>query len=99
MERRKMVLAILASPLALLRPKRRQEERTFYSVERGDLLWRAWLDCVDQGHCVSCKTGRNGWVKRYVDFPNSITTETVRGHVTARFMTEREKDHIRSLPS
>lgn len=91
MERRNVVLAMLASPLALLGAKRQPEKRRLYSVERGDRWWWAWLDGVDQGHCVSCKTGRNGWVKRYVDFPNSAVTERVRGHVTARFMTEKEK--------
>ena len=66
-----------------------EEPRRLLSVHRGDNLWHIWLDGVKQMKVISCKTGRNGWVQRYVE-PlreepcGGVARERLRGHVVAK---------------
>ena len=64
------------------------EQRLLLSAERGDYDWDVYLNGVNQKGVISCKTGRRGWVKRYIEDPKNglllvTATERVRGCVHA----------------
>ncbi len=82
MKRREMLQVMVVAPImASTQPT---AKRQLLSVERGDINFRVWLDGVEQERVISCKTGPNGWVQRYL--PNSASRERLRGNVVARPM-------------